>query len=123
MCAAAYKSRPSRWVARRTTDRDQVVGYPLARAPDRSAIRVLRTRSRCITRCQPSVTLRANEALQLTGARSIAVERLDTDTLIKVRRAWRGDRPQLNSSVSQRHSFREHTCTISTKPVGATVAC
>jgi len=45
-------------------------------------------RSRCVARMPASVRLRANEALQLSGAPSVAVERLDADTLIKLRRAW-----------------------------------
>ena len=49
---------------------------------------LLRARSRCVARMSAPVRLRANETLQLSGAPSIAVERLDIDTLLDLRRAW-----------------------------------
>ena len=83
--AAAYIARPSRRVDRRATDRGQVVGSSPARGTGSKRDSVL-VRARALL--SASVRLRANEALQLTGAPSIAVERLDTDTLINLRRAW-----------------------------------
>ena len=89
MRAAAHGSRANRWVARRASERDQIIGSPLVRGTgSKRGFPLLRARSRCVARRQPSVRLRANETLQLTGAPSIAVEWLDTDTLINLWRAW-----------------------------------